>query len=384
MIGLVVNPVAGLGGPAGLKGSDGEAIQAEAIKRGSAPRAEWRAELALREFARAHPDATVLTAAGAMGEDAVRAAGLDARVVFTAEPGRTTGSDTAAAAQALVRADATLLLFAGGDGTARDVCSAGLGDATALGIPSGVKMYSGCFAVSPVAAGAIAAQSLGVRLPTERREVLDIAEDEVRAGRVDPTLFGYLDIPVVFGRTQARKASSSGSESDAVRAAASGLVAQLVPGIAYLLGPGSTMVAVAGLLGVAKTSLGVDVVLDGKRVLADASESQLIELVRSRPAKAVVTVIGGQGFLLGRGNQQLSAPVIASLSEGPLLVVATEDKLLALGGRPLLVDTGDAALDETLAGYIRVVTGESASSFYRVVAAGAEPRGTSASTKENG
>jgi predicted polyphosphate/ATP-dependent NAD kinase len=173
----------------------------------------------------------------------------------------------------------------------------------------------------------------------------------------------------VAGRTQARKAASSGSESDAVRAAAHGLLDQLQPGIAYLLGPGSTMAAVADAIGVGKTSLGVDVVLDGRLVLADATERQLLETVATRPARAVVTVIGGQGFLLGRGNQQLSAPVLAALGPEPLLVVATEEKLLALGGRPLLVDTGDERLDESLAGFIRVITGNGASSFYRVVAA---------------
>ena len=383
MIGLIVNPVSGIGGPAGLKGSDGEGIQAEAIERGSEPRAGARAQLALREFARGNPGATVLTVAGAMGEDAVVAAGLSAQVVYRPGSDRTTGSDTGAAAAALAAAKASLVLFVGGDGTARDVSGALPAGVAALGIPAGVKMYSACFAVSPVAAGAIAAQWLNSKLPLQRREVLDVAEDEVRAGRVDPTLFGFLDIPSVPGRTQARKASSIGSESDAVVGAARAAADQFLPGVAYLLGPGSTMSAVAGALGVPKTSLGVDVVVDGVRILADASERDLLELVSSRPARAVVTVIGGQGFLLGRGNQQLSAAVIRELGDDPLLVVATDDKLIALGGRPLLVDTGDSALDASLAGYVRVVTGESTSSFYRVVAADAAPELSAASTKEN-
>lgn len=373
MIGLVVNPVAGLGGPAGLKGSDGVDIQAAALERGAMPRAEARAGLALAEFARTNPGATVLTAAGAMGEDAVRAAGLVPKVVWTASAVHTSGADTTAAARALVEAGASLLLFAGGDGTARDVCAADPGGVQALGIPTGVKMYSGCFAVSPVAAGAIAARSLREAVPAQQREVLDVAEGEVRAGRVDPTLFGYLAVPVVAGRTQARKASSSGSDTDAARAAALGLVEQLEPGVTYLLGPGSTMVAVAEALGVPKTSLGVDVIRDGERIVADASERDLLDVVASGPARAVVTVIGGQGFLLGRGNQQLSAAVVARLGTDPLLVVATEEKLIALGGRPLLIDTGDEALDAKLAGYVRVITGQSTNSLYRVVAANAEP-----------
>jgi predicted polyphosphate/ATP-dependent NAD kinase len=109
----------------------------------------------------------------------------------------------------------------------------------------------------------------------------------------------------------------------------------------------------------------------------------LLRLVARMPSRAVVTVIGGQGFLLGRGNQQLSAAVIRALGDDPLLVVATDDKLIALGGRPLLVDTGDAGVDASLAGFIRVVTGEAASSFYRVAAADAAPELTAMPTKEN-
>jgi len=383
MIGLIVNPVAGIGGPAGLKGSDGEDVQAEARGRGSVPRATERAELALLEFARGNPGARVLTASGNMGQDAVVTAGLEPEVVYRPSGEHTTSADTIAAAAALAAAGASMVLFVGGDGTARDVSAAIPPGTPCLGIPAGVKMYSGCFAVSPVAGGAIAAQSVSGRLPLQRREILDVAEDEVRAGRVDPTLFGYLDVPYVQGRTQARKASSTGSESDAVRDAANGAVRQFRPGVAYLLGPGSTMAAVAAVLCVEKTSLGVDVVLDGRLILADATEQQLLQLVAHRPARAVVTVIGGQGFLLGRGNQQISAAVIRALGEDPLLVVATNDKLIALGGRPLLVDTADASVDESLAGYIRVVTGTDTSSLYRVAAADAAIEATNTSTREN-
>jgi predicted polyphosphate/ATP-dependent NAD kinase len=383
VIGLIVNPVAGIGGPAGLKGSDGDDIQAEARGRGSVPRATERAEIALREFARGNPGARILTVQGSMGENAVVGAGLEPQVVYRPAEEHTTATDTGAAAAALAASGASMILFVGGDGTARDVSAAIPPGTPAIGIPAGVKMYSGCFAVSPVAAGAIAAQSLIGGLPLQRREVLDVSEDQVRAGRVDPSLFGYLDVPYVPGRTQARKASSIGSESDAVRNAAQGAVRQLRPGVAYLLGPGSTMATVAAVLGVKKTSLGVDVVLDGQLILADASERQLLRLVARMPSRAVVTVIGGQGFLLGRGNQQLSAAVIRALGDDPLLVVATDDKLIALGGRPLLVDTGDAGVDASLAGFIRVVTGEAASSFYRVAAADAAPELTTMSTKEN-
>ncbi len=384
-IGVVVNPVAGVGGPAGLVGSDGEAVQREAFTRGARPRAAARAAEALAVLASAHPGLEVLTAGGALGEDVVRASGLRARVVYRAdESGPTTAGDTARAVAAFVAAGAGLVLFAGGDGTARDAAggagaardaAAGAGAGVAiLGIPAGVKMYSGCFAVAPAAAGAIAAEwSTAGTLPTREAEVLDLDEDALRAGRPDPRLFALVSVPVAGGRTQARKAPTPTSDADAVRRAAAGVVARLQPGVRYLLGPGGTLAAVSRELGIPGTPLGVDVVQDGQLIARNVSSDEALDAIAGRPAQAVVTVIGGQGFLLGRGNQQLSPAVIAALGPDPLLVVATEQKLIDLSGRPLLVDTGDPSLDARLAGHVRVTTGPASSSIYPVSAASAAP-----------
>ena len=373
-IGLLVNPVAGVGGPAGLKGSDGTDAQAAALARGGVERAGQRAARALEAIAAAQPNAVIVTAAGAMGADAVSAAGLQAHVVYTpASP--SSAADTTAAAEAIRAAGAELLLFVGGDGTARDVARVtGRGQAV-LGVPAGVKMYSGCFAVSPSAAGALAARwAAGEPLPLEEREVLDVDEEQIRSGRVDPRLFALVSVPFVLGRTQSRKAATPVSQAAAVRSAARGAVAAMSPGVTYLLGPGGTTMEVARQLGLEKTPLGVDAVRDGRLVLADASENQLLDLLAAptgpgvAPAKAVVTVIGGQGFLLGRGNQQISAAVLRALGQHPLLVVATEEKLTQLGGRPLIVDTGDPDLDRSLAGYTRVITGAGTAAVYPVIA----------------
>lgn len=378
MLGLVVNPVAGVGGPAGLAGSDGAEVQRDAFARGASARASGRATAALELL----PAGTaVLTAAGAMGEDAARAAGVEPRIVYV--PGSPTSSaDTAAAARALAEAGATLVLFAGGDGTARDVAagleafrlaeraSASDRDETrtpaALGIPAGVKMYSPVFAVSPRAAGGLVAAWLGGILPVQQREVLDIDEHAMRRARVEPRLYGVLVVPYRAGRTQARKSPTPTSERDAAIAAARGAVLRFRPGVRYLLGPGGTMADAARLLGLEKSPLGVDVVLDGRLVRRAAGEQELLDEIAKGPAQAVVTVIGGQGFLLGRGNQQLSARVLRALGPDPLLVVAPESKLIELRGSPLLVDTGDPELDAALAGFIRVITGPGASSFYPV------------------
>ena len=380
MIGLLVNPVAGVGGPAGLAGSDGVGVQQAALAAGSLPQAGSRAVAALRVLAAAAPDTRVLTIGGAMGEHAVRDAGLTPVVVAPAGS-PSTAADTVSAVGALRDAGVTLLLFAGGDGTARDIASA-LGPALSsretrprpghlavLGIPAGVKMYSAAFAVSPAAAGAIAAEWVASGgLPLAEADVLDADEEELRRGETRPRLFATLPIPVRPGRTQARKAASPADEHAAVRAAAAGAVSRMRPGVSYLLGPGSTMREVARQLGIVGSPVGVDVVRDGALVLAGASERDLLEIVAAGPAQAVVTVIGGQGFLLGRGNQQLSAAVLRGIGRDPLLAVAAEQKLIDLHGAPLIIDTGDATLDASLAGFVRVVTGAASTSIYPVSA----------------
>jgi predicted polyphosphate/ATP-dependent NAD kinase/NAD(P)-dependent dehydrogenase (short-subunit alcohol dehydrogenase family) len=376
-LGLIVNPVAGLGGPAGLKGSDGADVQRLALERGASARAGERATAALAVVAAAHPGVEVLTASGALGEHAVRAAGLVPRIVSwpVSTEGGTTAADTQAAARAIAASGAELILFVGGDGTARDVvagleATGGAAGVAALGVPAGVKMYSACFAVSPSAAGALAAAWLGEEaVPVRESEVLDVVEEQLRHGRVDPRLFGYLRVPFRVGHTQARKTASPSSEAAAAASAVRGVIAQLRPGVRYLLGPGSTVAELGRQLGLATTPLGVDVLLDGELVLTDATEQQLLAEISGRQAQAVITIIGGQGFLLGRGNQQISARVVRELDPvRPLIVVAPEQKLIELGGRPLLVDTGDAGVDESLAGFARITTGVSGTSMYPVSA----------------
>src|SRR4051794_23433289 len=222
-VGIIVNPVAGLGGPAGLVGSDGFAVQQEARARGSRPRSGERAGAALAVLAAAHPGLEVLCPPGELGEDAVTSAGLRAVVVAPTSGWTATGDDTTRAASALAAAGASLILFAGGDGTARDVVRGLPPLVSALGIPAGVKMYSSCFAVSPAVAGTMAADWVTQGpSPTTQAEVLDLDEDALRAGRADPRLFGHLAIPAARGRTQARKSSTPAGEADAVHRAAVG------------------------------------------------------------------------------------------------------------------------------------------------------------------
>ena len=138
-----------------------------------------------------------------------------------------------------------------------------------------------------------------------------------------------------------------------------------------LLGPGSTLLAVKRLLGLESSVLGVDVVHHGEILAADAGESQLMQLIEGRQARIVVTVIGGQGFIFGRGNQPLSPRVIRAVGLDNLVIVASAGKLAALPGSRLLVDTGDDELDRALAGYRAVITGANSQAICRVCAADA-------------
>lgn len=273
------------------------------------------------------------------------------------------------AAEAMSELGVDLLLFVGGDGTARDVCEAVGRSVTALGVPAGVKMHSAVFATTPHAAAELAARYLGGRSPRTRDgEVMDIDEGDYRAGRLSACLFGYLRVPSDERRVQSAKASSALTEAVAAADVAEAVVEQMDPGAAYILGPGTTMRAIAERLGVEKTLIGVDVVQDGKLLAGDACERDLVDLAGETPTWIVVTVVGGQGYLFGRGNQQIGPRVIRLVGRDRILVAATEAKIAALRGRPLLVDTGDEEIDGMLAGYMTINTGRGRSTPYRVEA----------------
>lgn len=365
-LGVVVNPFSGIGGRAGLKGSDGFETQQLAKQRGFHSSAIERTSAALSEL----PKGTkVLTVGGEMGETSVINAGLVPNVVYSPRS-PSTADDTTFSIKSLVDSGASLIVFAGGDGTARDVYR-GLGhrlEVPVLGIPSGVKMYSGCFGVNPIATGKILASYLESGLTNfEDREVLDIDEDQIRNGIVEATLHGLVKVPVVRGRTQSRKTASSSSEQPSLESVAEGFIRAMKPDHHYILGPGGTTRAIAKKLGIAKTPLGVDVIQNGETISSDCSEADLLSIISGKRAHAVVSIIGGQGFILGRGNQQISPTVIAHLSEPKVIVVATPSKLASLSGG-LLIDSGEKSTDLALQGFYKVITGASDSVVVQAVA----------------
>ncbi|MEU7580211.1 NAD(+)/NADH kinase [Streptomyces sp. NPDC041068] len=411
-VGLVVNPVAGLGGRVGLGGTDGPERAERAVELGAHPLAGTRAAQALRALRSVVPDAVVVTVPGVMGADAVRAAGMNPVLVRMPAPARTAGTigashttstarashttsttrtahttsttpaDTLAAVRALVRSGVDLLLFAGGDGTARDVLGAlstlGVLGAHAgtrcpvLGIPTGVKMHSAVFAVGTRAAGEVAAAWLtgkgGVRL--RDAEVMDRDEAALREGRVASRLFGWLPVPDVPARVQQRKTGGTVATAEASWGIAAETAGRVGDGL-LVLGPGTTTRAVARALGADTSLAGVDVVAlrEGRAevVARDAGEAELLARIGRERCWIALSPIGGQGFLLGRGNQQISPRVLrAAGGRERLLVLCPEQKLAALGGRPLLLDTSDPAMDGELTGYLPVLTGHRRISLYPV------------------
>ena len=304
-----------------------------------------------------------------MGEDEARSAGIEP-LVIGGRRGATTAADTRAAAEALADARIDLLLFAGGDGTAVDVLGAVGSRVPVVGIPAGVKMHSAVFAVNPGSAGRLALICArgGLRETTEA-EVMDMDEEALRAGSISPRLHGWARVPVEPGLLQGGKARTAESDRSAQAAIAGHVIDRVLDSRLCLVGPGTTTRAIMTALGLAKTVLGVDVLRGRELVESDADEERLLELidtVSAGTARVVVTPVGGQGFLFGRGNQQLSSRVLERAGPENVVVVATEGKLAALGGRPLLVDTGDEAMDARLAGYARIVVGYDREVVYRI------------------
>ncbi len=354
MLGLIVNPVAGMGGAVGMKGTDGPEALGEARRRGAEPSACGRASAFLAGFSALRTAVTFVTCRGAMGEDAFVAQDYKIRVIDVGG-GMTGAGDTRAAARIMEKMNVPIIAFCGGDGTARDIMDAVGERVPVLGIPAGVKMHSGVFAVTPEAAAEIAMKFLWGELPLMRGEVADVDEEAFREGRVSSRLHGYLAVPHEPACMQGMKAASPlTADSEGNRQAiAKWVVENMEGGVVYLLGPGSTVKAISEALGVDGALLGVDVVLDGKLLKKDASEGEVMATISGREARIVVSPIGRQGFIFGRGNQQISGKVLKSLGKGAVLVVSTRDKLDGI--EAIRADTGDREMDGWFKGGVKVL-----------------------------
>jgi len=366
-LGLIVNPIAGIGGRVGLKGSDGAEVQKRALELGAVPESLNRAIQAFERIKPIRDDLEVITYPDEMGEDAARECGFEPTVIGSIKQAETTAKDTRRAAQEMLHLKVNLLLFAGGDGTARDIYNAVGAELPVLGIPAGVKIHSAVFGTNPRSAGELAVSYLRGRASSLREaEVMDVDEEALRQDIVSAKLYGYLKIPFHRRLVQSLKTASNPGEKASLEAIACDVVDRMEDDCLYIIGPGTTTRAITSRLGLNKTLIGVDIVAKGKLVAADVNEFQLLELLEEHEAKIIVTPIGGQGYIFGRGNQQISPKVIKKVGQDNIIVVSTAEKINSLGGRPLWVDTADRAVDRMLGGYIRVVTGYNEQIIYKV------------------
>ncbi|MEH6577054.1 MAG: ATP-NAD kinase family protein [Amphritea sp.] len=364
-LGLIVNPLAGIGGSVALKGSDGEETARKALELGAEPKANMRTLQALEVLQGL--DLKLITYPAEMGETAAREAGFEPVVIGAIESGHTTADDTEHAARQMLKQGVDLILFAGGDGTARNICHA-IGDTTpVLGIPAGVKIHSGVYAVTPGAAGEIVSMLVrGELVSLGDQEVRDIDEVAFREGKVKAKYYGELMVPAEARFLQHVKNGGREVEELVLDDIAADFTENMEDDVLYIMGSGSTVQALMDSMNLENTLLGVDLIENGELIGQDLTAKQLEALTAGRETRLVITVIGGQGHIIGRGNQQISPALLRRLGRENIIVVATKTKIKELEGRPLIVDSGEPELNHLLAGLIKVITGYHDSILYRV------------------
>lgn len=356
-LGLIINPLAGLGGSVALKGSDNMAEQALAM--GATAKAGLRTKTALSDLADLQNQIQVFTCPADMGENVMLDLGWNHEVLPLPNSAQTSAQDTKNAAIALKERGMDLIVFAGGDGTARDVCEVIEDACPVLGIPAGVKIHSGVYGITPKASGEVIRMLVTGQLVDLRpQDVRDIDEDAFRNNQVKAKLYGEMLVPQAGQFVQSVKQGGIEQEELVLDDLAAYLINELESDVLYLVGSGKTTEHFMHALHLPNTLLGVDAVYNEDVIAADVNEQQILELLKQYPdARIMVSVIGGQGHVFGRGNQQLSSEVIKQVGRENLIILSTKTKLSQLQGRPLIADTSDVALDQALAGHIEVITG---------------------------
>jgi predicted polyphosphate/ATP-dependent NAD kinase len=354
-----------MGGAVGLKGTDG--LVHEALARGALPVAPDRAKACLKQLAPEADGLIFLTASGEMGERLLKDCSFFHQVLYHG-PEKSGSEDTKAAAKELCNYGADLILFCGGDGTARDVASLSA-EVPILGIPAGVKMHSGVFAISPQAAAELTLAYAKGELKTRETEIVDVDEELYREGELEIKLYSTAKTPYKSALVQERKRIYSSVNEDEFKNQIALFASEFMrDGSVYIMGAGTTTAKIAEFLGIEKTLLGVDVIQDGNIMRKDASERDILGILENaKRAMIIVSPIGAQGFILGRGSQQISPKVLRKAGMENLIIVATPHKLDEIGS--LLVDTGDSELDRALSGRRQVITGYRIAQLKRVRAA---------------
>ena len=372
-VGILLNPYAGVGGQLALKGSDSltrelrEQVQANVEKGQSHAQQRLSIVMKLLQQQQLLHRFDLITAPAQLGAQALKALNIPCRVVNLPVGSHTTADDTVRLAKALLAEGVDLLLFAGGDGTARDVCLAVGLQVPVLGVPAGVKMHSGVFAINPQAATDVLQEiALGHWVSAELAEVRDIDEMDLQQGRLRARHYGEMRVPALANHIQQVKCSGREVEALVVAEIAAGFVESMRDDCVYALGPGTTIAAIAEQLAVKNTLLGFDLVQSGQCLANDVTAEDLLVMAKQHQLMVVIAPTGGQGSLIGRGNQQLSAALLHHIGRENILIVSSASKLAELDGRPLRLDTGDATLDKLWSGLWYVHTGYQQQVLYAV------------------
>lgn len=365
-IGLIINPIAGMGGKVGLKGTDGKDILKKAIDLGASAEAPRKAQKAMEKLLDLKDEIIVITCKGIMGEDIAKALGFETHIVYAPDH-NTSSVDTKEAANIILDEGVDLLLFVGGDGTARDIYQVVGAEQLVLGIPAGVKIHSPVYGNTPENSGNLALEYLTGKIKdVKEEEVVDIDEEAFRNDRMQTRLYGYLKVPIDKKFMQNKKAPTPLDEESSQRAIALDIIDNMEEDVYYIIGPGTSTRAIMETLKLSYTLLGVDIIKNKQLVDLDCSEEKILQHIKDNKTKLILTPTGGQGYLLGRGNQQISHRVLRKVGKENIIIIATDSKLINLRGQALLVYTGDEKLDQDLKGYYRVKVGYEMEKMYLV------------------
>ena len=360
---VVVNPDAGLGGKLGFKGSDGRAAEARAA--GAQDRAGPRMRICLEKLSElAREPIEILAWDGRMGGD-----WIPGEYTSTGKTPETT--DATSTSEFIKAHSPDLFLYAGGDGTTRDIVEAlGEREIPLVGVPGGVKMHSGCFATTPKAAAEVVWSFFTGDLMVARTEVMDLDEEVYRKGEWKVRMYGEAFTPASPRWMQGAKEQVQRESEEETLEAMSSHVANLVeenPDLMLVWGSGGTLRQMCKQNGHESTLLGIDIQHAGK-MYNDLNESGLLEIINQHQGeiKLLLSPMGGQGFLIGRGNLQLSPEVLRSIGTDNILGIATPAKLLGLN--ELRIDTGDEGLDAEIRAkkYLKVLQGYRTTRVIRV------------------
>lgn len=363
ILGLIINPIAGMGGSVGLKGTDGKNILTEAINLGAEPNAQERTKDFLDALKPIKSKIKFFTPPKYMGEFVLDENDFEYEVIkdpLFQDYEELYDSDaqyTERSAEILAsRENLRILIFVGGDGTARDIFNSIDKKKPCLGIPAGVKIYSSVFSFNPSKAANLVMQFLWEEIPLKEEEVMDIDEEAFREGELISKLFGYLLVPYNPNLSQMSKACSPDSDQANQERIAEKIIQDLEKDSYYLLGPGTTTKAITDKLEEDKTVLGVDLLLNKKIIAKDLNEAQILQKIQGKQTKIIVSPIGNQGFIFGRGNLQFTPEVIQEVGKKDIIIIATKHKLNNVQGGVLRIDTRDPETDEYLRGLYKIIT----------------------------